>query len=255
MPFLPLELQENSVWWRIQAYAVGSFWLLESAHHRVDNFGRNYPRCLSGFRIWGPDCGQEHVVCAAPQGSLYYSYGHSVDRFWFFAARNNPATAPLITWFTGGVSDADPLPMLRCSANHISPEVPACLGCFWRLVPAGSTTRAPESIRTRRRGIIMRTCTYLFSLTPSEHTSSMTGSGYSSISLSELASRTGTRQLVPLRKPLRTYGSSYKSGSRTRDSRSMLLEILESGRNHMADTTVLHSPRASHDLIFLNHSL
>jgi hypothetical protein len=27
------------------------------------------------------------------------------NRFWFFAARNNPDTAPLITWFNGGVSD------------------------------------------------------------------------------------------------------------------------------------------------------
>ena len=29
----------------------------------------------------------------------------SADRFWFFAARNNPDTAPLVTWFNGGVSD------------------------------------------------------------------------------------------------------------------------------------------------------
>ena len=27
------------------------------------------------------------------------------NRFWFFAARNNPQQAPLITWFNGGVSD------------------------------------------------------------------------------------------------------------------------------------------------------
>jgi len=31
----------------------------------------------------------------------------SIDRFWFFAARRNPETAPLITWFNGGVSGAD----------------------------------------------------------------------------------------------------------------------------------------------------
>ena len=51
----------------------------------------------------------------------------------------------------------------------------------------------------------------------------MTGSGYLSISLLELASRTEIRQLVPLRKPPRTYGRSYKYGLRTRDSRGMLL--------------------------------
>ena len=32
---------------------------------------------------------------------------HPIDRFWFFAARKNPETAPLITWFNGGVSGAD----------------------------------------------------------------------------------------------------------------------------------------------------
>lgn len=29
----------------------------------------------------------------------------SVDRFWFFAARENPDTAPLAIWLNGGVSD------------------------------------------------------------------------------------------------------------------------------------------------------
>jgi hypothetical protein len=32
-------------------------------------------------------------ICASP------------NRFWFFAARNNPDKAPLIAWFNGGVSD------------------------------------------------------------------------------------------------------------------------------------------------------
>ena len=41
------------------------------------------------------------------EGPLYDSYEHFTDRFWFFAARNNPESAPLITWFNGGVSDAD----------------------------------------------------------------------------------------------------------------------------------------------------
>ena len=37
--------------------------------------------------------------------SLCLFYQCSTDRFWFFAARKNPDTAPLITWFNGGVSD------------------------------------------------------------------------------------------------------------------------------------------------------
>ena len=36
--------------------------------------------------------------------SLYFICGPP-NRFWFFAARNNPDKAPLITWFNGGVSD------------------------------------------------------------------------------------------------------------------------------------------------------
>jgi hypothetical protein len=45
------------------------------------------------------------------------------------------------------------------------------------------------------------------------------------------------------------YGSSYKSGSRTLDSRSTLIENLESGRNHMADTMAPHSQRRSHYIV------
>jgi len=49
---------------------------------------------------------------------------------------------------------------------------------------------------------------------------------------------------VPRSKPLLTYGSSYKSGLRTRDSKSTLLGILRSGRNHTVGTTALHLLRA-----------
>jgi hypothetical protein len=35
----------------------------------------------------------------------FYYYPCFTARFWFFAARTNPNTAPLITWFNGGVSD------------------------------------------------------------------------------------------------------------------------------------------------------
>ena len=38
-------------------------------------------------------------------GCFSISFINVTDRFWFFAARNNPDTAPLITWFNGGVSD------------------------------------------------------------------------------------------------------------------------------------------------------
>ena len=39
-------------------------------------------------------------------GCFYVLFFHQrcTDRFWFFAARNNSETAPLITWFNGGVS-------------------------------------------------------------------------------------------------------------------------------------------------------
>ena len=66
------------------------------------------------------------------------------------------------------------------------------------------------------------------------------GSGYSLTSLSGLASRTGHCQSVPLSKPLPTYGSFYKYGLRTRDSKSTLPGILQSGQNHTVDTMALH---------------
>jgi hypothetical protein len=47
--------------------------------------------------------------------------------------------------------------------------------------------------------------------------------------------------------PLPTCGSSYRPGLQTRDSKSTLLEILESGRNHTVATMVLLLLRASWD--------
>lgn len=29
----------------------------------IDSLGRNHTRCLSGFRIWCPECASEHLVC------------------------------------------------------------------------------------------------------------------------------------------------------------------------------------------------
>ena len=77
---------------------------LFSSHCRVHNSDRNYTTCLSSLWIWGPLCEQEHLVCVALRGFPFYLYEHSIDRFWFFAARKDPGTAPLITWFNGGVS-------------------------------------------------------------------------------------------------------------------------------------------------------
>jgi len=76
-------------------------------HGRVHNSSRNYTTCLSSLRIWGYRCEPEHLVCVALRGSVSDFNRHSIDRFWFFAARKNPETAPLITWFNGGVSGAD----------------------------------------------------------------------------------------------------------------------------------------------------
>jgi hypothetical protein len=39
-------------------------------------------------------------------GDLCFFYQCSTNRFWFFAARNDPDTAPLVTWFNGGVSNS-----------------------------------------------------------------------------------------------------------------------------------------------------
>ena len=75
------------------------------------------------------------------------------------------------------------------------------------------------------------------------------GPGYSSTNLSELVSRTEPKMSIHLRKLLSTYGSSCKYGSRIHDSASTPIEILESGRNHMAGTMAQYLQRASHDVI------
>jgi hypothetical protein len=54
---------------------------------------------------------------------------------------------------------------------------------------------------------------------------------------------------IHLRKLLSTYGSSCKYGSKIHGSASTPIEILESGRNHMADTLALHLQRASYDVV------
>ena len=118
LPTLLLELRENFEWWKILAYAVRSFFFC-AARRRIHRFGRNYARCLSSLRIWGLDCQREHLVCVHLGVALYDSYEHSIGRFWFFAARNNPESAPLITWFNGGVSDADRPSILGCSLKSI----------------------------------------------------------------------------------------------------------------------------------------
>jgi hypothetical protein len=73
--------------------------------------------------------------------------------------------------------------------------------------------------------------------------------GYSSTNLSELASRTELKVSTHLRKLLRTYGTSCKSGSRIHDSASTPIEILESERNHMVVIMVLRLQRTSHDVV------
>lgn len=44
-------------------------------------------------------CGMYTLICENMLHELIYD----TERFWFFAARNNPATAPLTLWFNGGV--------------------------------------------------------------------------------------------------------------------------------------------------------
>ena len=45
------------------------------------------------------------------------------NRFWFFAARKNPDSAPLVTWFNGGVSDTVSTFYFAILRNYISLEV------------------------------------------------------------------------------------------------------------------------------------
>jgi len=74
-------------------------------------------------------------------------------------------------------------------------------------------------------------------------------SDYSSTNLSEPASRTEPKMSIHLRRLLSTYGSSCRYGLRIHDSASTPIEILEFGRNHMADIMALHLQRASYDVV------
>ncbi|KAN0107688.1 carboxypeptidase S1 [Russula decolorans] len=134
--------------------------------------------------------------------------------FWFFAARTNPNTAPLITWFNGG------------------PGSSSMVGLFKELGPC--------RINNQSTGV---------DLNPTSWTNVANVPDYSSTSLSELAIRTEAKPSVRLSKPLSMYGSSYKYGSRIHDSASTPNVILESGRNHMVDTMALHSQRTSHYVV------
>ena len=40
-------------------------------HCGIHNLGRNHTTCLSSVWIWRHRCGQEHLVCVAPQASLF----------------------------------------------------------------------------------------------------------------------------------------------------------------------------------------
>ena len=103
---LPLELRESFVWWRIQAYAVSVVCLLLRATIVFTILAETTPHVYqaSGY---GDIAADKSIWFVALRASLFDFYEHSIKRFWFFAARNNPDTAPLITWFNGGVSGAD----------------------------------------------------------------------------------------------------------------------------------------------------
>lgn len=53
--------------------------------------------------------------------------------FWFFEARNNPDSAPLITWFNGGVGASD---AVTCQLlTSVQPGSSSMIGLFQELGP------------------------------------------------------------------------------------------------------------------------
>ena len=108
MPTLPLELRESFVWWRILAYVVSAVCLL-GATVVFTIFAETTPHVYqaSGYGDIAADKSIWFVLPFEHPFSIFDFYEHFIKRFWFFAARNNPETAPLVTWFNGGVSGAD----------------------------------------------------------------------------------------------------------------------------------------------------
>lgn len=69
---------------------------------------RNDPGSVSSFWLRRLDIYQEYMVrCFLVV--LSFKTNHNGPRFWYFAARNNPDTAPLALWFNGGVCISTPL--------------------------------------------------------------------------------------------------------------------------------------------------
>jgi hypothetical protein len=103
---LPLELIKSFAWWRILAYVVSAVCLgtmvtftipLETTPDVYQASG--YGDIAANKSIW---------FVSRFDFDVPFSYFNkrSVCRFWFFAARKNPDTAPLIAWFNGDVSGA-----------------------------------------------------------------------------------------------------------------------------------------------------
>jgi len=66
---------------------------------------RDNPRCLSSLGSWRSDSHRKYLVRSRYLifHKKMYILTISLPRFWFFAARNNPDTAPLALWCSGGV--------------------------------------------------------------------------------------------------------------------------------------------------------
>ena len=102
---LLLELRESFVWWRILACAVSAVCLVATIVFTIQAETTPHVYQASGYGDLAANKSIWFVLRFEVPLSIFMK--RSIDRFWFFAARRNPETAPLITWFNGGVSGAD----------------------------------------------------------------------------------------------------------------------------------------------------
>jgi hypothetical protein len=121
----PFKRRENFARWRILVYVVRTFFFVVDPTVVFIVSLETTPGVYqaSGYGDLAANKSMWFVLHLENLNPACDSYEHTTNRFWFFAARNNPETAPLITWLNGGVSGPDRHSILSCSR----------IGLAWKL--------------------------------------------------------------------------------------------------------------------------
>lgn len=127
---------------------------MPSVYWRFDIFcSRNHSWGLSGFWVWRSDRYWESLVCInLLHLRLMCINQNYLARFWFFASRKNPETAPLVLWFNGGVNIYHSRIPSAWWPSINSPEARAWSACSKSMVHAELITTPQQCHWTLSRG-------------------------------------------------------------------------------------------------------